>query len=396
MISNLLYQIRVKALLGILKHLKFGALSLTLPDGTQHHFTGDEHGPQADLKIHTRNALGQIMFDGKMGFCEAFLLGEVSSDDLPKLIEMAAKQNDYVEANLKFSEVKKFFRQILHWRNRNSKSRSRRNISAHYDLGNSFYDKWLDKSMTYSSAFFEKDDDDLKTAQESKYKRLAELVDLRPGDRVLEIGCGWGGFAEYAARHYDVHVTGITISQEQHDSAVKRISDASLSNKVDITFSDYRDVDGAFEKIVSIEMLEAVGEAYWLTYFECVSRCLEKGGKVALQVITIDDRIFEDYKREPDFIQKYIFPGGMLPSIERLENPIEKAGLKLIKENGFGLHYAKTLQLWRGQFLNAWPQIASDHFDIRFKRMWDLYLAYCEGGFKAGQIDVNHILLERQ
>ena len=396
MLNTMLYHLRVKALLGVLKHLKYGKLALTLPDGSHHEFTGAEDGPEADFHIHTRRALGRIMFDGKMGFCEAFMLGEVTSHDLPKLIELATKQNDYVEANLKFSGFKKYMRKILHWRNRNSKAGSRRNISAHYDLGNSFYDKWLDKSMTYSSAFFEADSDDLKTAQEAKYKRLAELADLKPGDRVLEIGCGWGVFAEFAARHYDVHVTGITISQEQHDFAIKRIADAGLADKVDITLIDYRDVQDRFDKVVSIEMFEAVGEAYWPTYFECVSRCLRDGGKAALQVITIDDRVFEDYKREPDFIQQYIFPGGMLPSIKRLENPITSAGLKLVEEKGFGLHYAKTLQVWRDQFLAAWPQIANDHFDARFKRTWELYLAYCEGGFRAGQIDVNHMLIERR
>ena len=395
MIETLLYNLRAKAFLSIVKHLKYGDITVTMPDGSRHEFTGSEQGPKTDLHIHTRGALGRIMSDGKMGFCEAFMLGEVSSNSLPKLVELASMQNDYVEDNLKFSGIKNLFRQISHWRNRNSKTGSRRNISAHYDLGNSFYDKWLDKTMTYSSAFFERDEDDLKTAQEAKYRRLAELADLKTGDRVLEIGCGWGGFAEFAASHYDVHVTGITISQEQFDFAQDRMKRAGLEDKVDIVLTDYRDVNQPFDKIVSIEMFEAVGEAYWPTYFECVARCLQNGGKAALQVITIDDRIFEDYKREPDFIQQYIFPGGMLPSIKRLENPITEAGLKLVQENGFGLHYAKTLQVWRDQFLKAWPTIASDHFDARFKRMWELYLAYCEGGFRSGQIDVNHMLIER-
>ncbi len=396
MINSMMYHIRAKAIVAVMKHIQFGTLTLTLPHGAVHEFKGPENGPVADMHIHTKAALGLIMSDGKMGFCEAFMMGDVSSNDLPKLVELAAKQNDYVEKNLQYNGLKNIFRQIGHWMNKNNKKGSRRNISAHYDLGNSFYDKWLDSSMTYSSAYFEEDDHDLQAAQHEKYRRLAEMADLKTGDRVLEIGCGWGGFAEYAASHYDVHLTCITISQEQFDFATKRIKDAGLDHKVDITLTDYRDVTETFDKVVSIEMFEAVGEAYWPTYFECVSRCLQRGGKAALQVITIDDKIFEDYKREPDFIQLYIFPGGMLPSIKRLEAPISAAGLKLVKENGFGLHYAKTLQLWRDQFLAAWPQIADTQFDARFKRMWELYLSYCEGGFRAGQIDVNHMLIERR
>ena len=395
MIDIILYSLRVKALLAILKHLKEGQLTLTLPDGSTHHFQG-RGDLKADLQIKTKSALGRIMSDGKMGFCEAFMLGEATSNDLPKLIELATKQNDYVEENLKFSGLKNFMRQVFHRMNANTKKGSRKNISAHYDLGNSFYDKWLDDSMTYSSAYFEKDDDDLKTAQIAKYRRLAEMADLQAGDHVLEIGCGWGGFAEFAASTYDVSMTCITISQEQFDFAQQRMKDKGLSDRVEIRLVDYRDVNETFDKVVSIEMFEAVGEAYWPTYFECVSRCLSQGGKAALQVITIDDKIFEDYKREPDFIQQYIFPGGMLPSIPRLESPIETAGLKLVEERGFGLHYAKTLAVWRDQFLAAWPQISNHHFDARFKRMWELYLAYCEGGFRAGQIDVNHVLIERQ
>lgn len=396
MISSTLYKLHVKALLGVLKRIKYGQLTLTLPDGCTHNFKSGGEGPSADVHIHTGSALGRIMSDGKMGFCESFIMGEVSSSNLASLVEFVVRQNTYVEENLKFSKLKTMLRRAGHWVNRNTKEGSRRNISAHYDLGNGFYDKWLDPSMTYSSAFFEKDDDDLKSAQIAKYRKLAELAGLQSGDRVLEIGCGWGGFAEFAASHYDVDITAITISQQQFDFANKRMADAGLSHKVDVALTDYRDVDRSFDKIISIEMFEAVGEAYWPTYFECLSRCLQKGGKAALQIITIDDSIFEDYKREPDFIQKYVFPGGMLPSLRRLEKPIMSAGLRLVQENGFGLHYAKTLKLWRDRFLAAWPEIANQHFDERFKRIWELYLAYCEGGFKAGQIDVNHMLIERQ
>ena len=392
-ITNLL---RAKAFIKIVSKLRYGRLHLTMPDGNQYQFEGSEQGPDADMTIHSHNAIKRMMADGKMGFCEAFMVAEITSHDPAALVELAVMQNDYVEANLKFSVIKTQLRKLMHYRNNNSKTGSRKNISYHYDLGNSFYDKWLDRSMTYSSAYFERETDDLKTAQEAKYRRLAEMVGLKRGARVLEIGCGWGGFAEFAASHYDVHITGITISQEQYDYAVARIEKAGLSDKVTLKLTDYRDVTEQFDKIVSIEMFEAVGEAYWPTYFSTLSRCLHQGGKAALQVITIDDAIFDDYKREPDFIQQYIFPGGMLPSVPRLDTPLKSAGLKLVEDNGFGLHYARTLKEWRDRFLEAWPEISDTGFDQRFKRMWELYLAYCEGGFRAGSIDVRHMLIERE
>ena len=396
MIAAITNSLRAKAFIKIISKLRYGRLHLTMPDGNQYQFEGSEQGPDADMTIHSHNAIKRMMADGKMGFCEAFMVAEITSHDPAALVELAVMQNDYVEANLKFSVIKTQLRKLMHYRNNNSKTGSRKNISYHYDLGNSFYDKWLDRSMTYSSAYFERETDDLKTAQEAKYRRLAEMVGLKRGDRVLEIGCGWGGFAEFAASHYDVHITGITISQEQYDYAVARIEKAGLSDKVTLKLTDYRDVTEQFDKIVSIEMFEAVGEAYWPTYFSTLSRCLHQGGKAALQVITIDDAIFDDYKREPDFIQQYIFPGGMLPSVPRLDIPLKSAGLKLVEDNGFGLHYARTLKEWRDRFLAAWPEISDTGFDQRFKRMWELYLAYCEGGFRAGSIDVRHMLIERE
>ena len=396
MIAAITNSLRAKAFIKIISKLRYGRLHLTMPDGNQYQFEGSEQGPDADMTIHSHNAIKRMMADGKMGFCEAFMVAEITSHDPAALVELAVMQNDYVEANLKFSVIKTQLRKLMHYRNNNSKTGSRKNISYHYDLGNSFYDKWLDRSMTYSSAYFERETDDLKTAQEAKYRRLAEMVGLKRGDRVLEIGCGWGGFAEFAASHYDVHITGITISQEQYDYAVARIEKAGLSDKVTLKLTDYRDVTEQFDKIVSIEMFEAVGEAYWPTYFSTFSRCLHQGGKAALQVITIDDAIFDDYKREPDFIQQYIFPGGMLPSVPRLDTPLKSAGLKLVEDNGFGLHYARTLKEWRDRFLAAWPEISDTGFDQRFKRMWELYLAYCEGGFRAGSIDVRHMLIERE
>jgi len=396
MISSLLYPLQVRAFLAVLQNIRAGTLHLTLADGSTHTFTGDKPGPEADLQINSRAALGQIMRDGKMGFCEAFMTGGVSSTRLAALIELVVLQNAYVEENLKFSRIKTWLRVMYHQMRSNTKTGSRKNISFHYDLGNSFYAKWLDQSMTYSSAIFEDGSQDLSRAQEAKYRRLAELADIREGHHVLEIGCGWGGFAEYAARHLKARVTGITISREQFDYAKKRMADAGLDDLVTIVLKDYRDLDHSYDRIVSIEMFEAVGEAYWPTYFETLSRCLERGGKAALQVITIDDAVFDDYRREPDFIQRYIFPGGMLPSMPALADPIRKAGLRMEAADGFGQHYADTLRVWRERFLAAWPELDGKGFDARFKRMWELYLAYCEGGFRAGSIDVKQMLLVRE
>ena len=246
--------------------------------------------------------------------------------------------------------------------------------------------------MTYSSAVFDRETDDLATAQTNKYRRLADLADIQPGDHVLEIGCGWGGFAKYAIEERGARVTGITISREQHDFAEQRLSDAGLAGRSEVKLIDYRDLEGKFDKIVSIEMFEAVGQAYWPTYFNAVSSLLKSGGRAVLQAITIEDEAFEEYRREPDFIQRYIFPGGMLPSMPKLEQPVAEAGLKLVDEIGFGLDYARTLAEWRERFQEAWPQLATGRFDTRFKRMWELYLSYCEGGFRAGMIDVKHLL----
>lgn len=395
MINALVYSINKMTLLKVLKNIQAGTLHLTLPDNSQHVFKGANQGPEADLVIHTPRGLRRIMADGKMGFCEAFMLGEASSQKLADLVELAVIQNDYVEEKLQFSWLKTMMRQIAHRLRRNSKEGSRRNIAFHYDLGNSFYAKWLDNSMTYSSAIYEDEETDLIEAQQAKYRRLANLVDIQPGEKVLEIGCGWGGFAEYVGRHYDAEVTAITISREQYDFATDRIRKAGLEDRVSISLTDYRDLDQTFDKIVSIEMFEAVGEAYWPVYFETLSKCLSKGGRAALQVITIDDAIFDSYRNDGDFIQHYIFPGGMLPSMEKLENPISNAGLKLVDAEGFGLHYARTLKEWRERFVTAWPDIVDHGFDNRFRRMWELYLAYCEGGFRGGSIDVKQMLLVR-
>ena len=393
MLQGFYYRRQVRFLLTILSNLHCGRLTLTLPDGSQHQFSGAMSGPNSDLTIHTESALRRLLHDGKMGFCEAFMDGEASSQSLPTLIELAVLHDKYLEDALKTNIFRQAGLRLFHMLRRNNKPGSAKNIAHHYDIGNSFYQAWLDPTMTYSSAVFDSETDDLTTAQLNKYKRLAELADIQSGDRVLEIGCGWGGFAKFVSQHIGAHVTGITISQAQLAYAKASLAEAGLQNKVDLKLMDYRDLQGRFDKIVSIEMFEAVGQAYWPVYFDTISRMLKSGGRAVIQSITIDHDAFQSYRDQPDFIQRYIFPGGMLPSMPMLQTPVAQAGLELVAENGYASDYARTLQEWRARFLAAWPSLAGDKFDNRFKRMWELYLAYCEGGFRAGMIDVKQILL---
>ena len=393
MLQGFYYRRQVRFLLAILSHLHCGRLTLTLPDGSQHQFSGAMSGPDSDLTIHTESALRRLLHDGKMGFCEAFMDGEASSQSLPTLIELAVLHDKYLENALKTNIFRQAGLRLFHMLRRNNKLGSAKNIAHHYDIGNSFYEAWLDPTMTYSSAVFDSETDDLTRAQLNKYKRLAELADIQPDDRVLEIGCGWGGFAKFVSQHIGAHVTGITISQAQLAYAKASLAEAGLQNKVDLKLMDYRDLQGRFDKIVSIEMFEAVGQAYWPVYFDTISRMLKSGGRAVIQSITIDHDAFQSYRDQPDFIQRYIFPGGMLPSMPMLQSPVAQAGLELVAENGYASDYARTLQEWRARFLAAWPSLAGDKFDNRFKRMWELYLAYCEGGFRAGMIDVKQILL---
>jgi cyclopropane-fatty-acyl-phospholipid synthase len=380
-------------LAAIVARTQFGEICITWPDGSVHTYMGGAPGPSCDVKFHSMNAVSRVLRDGKMGFCEAIIDGEITSTDLPKLVEFAVLHDSYLEVALKANPMRRLGLKLFHLLRRNNKAGSVRNISYHYDLGNDFYGAWLDRTMTYSSAVFKNDDDDLSKAQINKYQCLAELADIKPDDHVLEIGCGWGGFAKYVTSTIGAKVTGITISKEQHAFAQRSIHEAGLADRADVRLVDYRELDGKFDKIVSIEMFEAVGQAYWETYFSAVSSLLKRGGRAAIQSITIDDAAFDAYRRDPDFIQRYIFPGGMLPSLPVLQSPLQSAGLELVEEHGYGLHYARTLAQWRERFNEAWPELATGKFDARFKRMWELYLAYCEGGFRGGIIDVKQMLL---
>jgi cyclopropane-fatty-acyl-phospholipid synthase len=381
--------------LGLAAMLQKGSLTIGLIDGRHLVARGAEPGPDATLIIKDYAFANRLADGGDIGFAEAYLRKEWDTPDLTKFLEVFAANYPLIEQLLPGRPLVKLWQRLRHFMNRNSKTGSRRNIHAHYDLGNGFYGKWLDRTMTYSSAIFEPGDNDLASAQTRKYAALADQLHLTPNDHVLEIGCGWGGFAEYAAKERGCRVTGLTISQEQFDFAQERIAKAGLTDRVTFKMQDYRDERGQYDKIASIEMFEAVGEAYWPAYFKVLATCLKPGGSAGLQVITIREDSFENYKREIDFIRAYIFPGGMLPTPTIMAGLGQRFGLPLAHDRNFGLDYARTLAEWRGRFHEAWPQIVPLGFDERFRRMWDYYLSYCEAGFRTGNIDVRQMVFAK-
>jgi cyclopropane-fatty-acyl-phospholipid synthase len=381
--------------LKMLRALRHGALDVTLPDGRVLRFEGSEPGPSASLVIHDYNLVKRVLSAGDMGVAEGYMAGEWSSPDVTAFIELFCVNHHVVEESLTSGGVVRMLLKLLHWWNSNTRRRAKRNISAHYDLGNAFYEKWLDETMTYSSGLFPTGSEDLPKAQAEKYRHLAERTGVDSGHHVLEIGCGWGGFAEFAAREIGCKVTGLTISREQFDFARKRIFEAGLAEKVDIRFQDYRDERGLYDRIASIEMFEAVGEKYWPTYFRTLRERLKPGGAAGIQVITIQDKLFDQYRATPDFIQKYVFPGGMLPCPSALDRVSAAEGLRRVHERVFGTDYARTLELWRDRFWESWADLEPLGFDVRFKRLWEYYLHYCEAGFRAGNIDVRQIVYAR-
>ncbi len=378
-----------------LEALQIGRLTLVLPDGTTRHFDGRlAGGPQAVLNVIRPRAFRRLVLGGSVGFAEAYIDGDWTSPDLTSLIELAAFNDEGSSRCPPGLRAARLAHRLRHVLRPNTRRGSRRNIARHYDLGNAFFAAWLDEGLTYSSALFETPALDLEQAQAAKYRQLARLLDLGPGHHVLEIGCGWGGFAEFAVKECQCRVTAVTVSREQFDHARKRIFDAGLGDRVEIRLQDYRDVEGRFDRIASIEMFEAVGESHWPVFFRSLRDRLAPGGTAALQIITIADDRFESYRGGADFIQRYIFPGGMLPSPARLADEIRRAGLHLTETRFFGPSYARTLSLWSQRFQRAWPDIAAQGFDARFRRMWEYYLAYCEAGFRAGTIDVGHFRIE--
>jgi cyclopropane-fatty-acyl-phospholipid synthase len=374
--------------------LTHGQLRVQLPDGRILRFETANPGPHAMMVVHDLHFADHFTKGGDIGLAEAFLRGEWDTPDLTEFLRLFCINHEMINQILADKPVIRWLQLLRHWFNRNTKAGSKRNIHAHYDLGNLFYDKWLDRSMTYSSALF-KDGDDLAAAQQRKYETLARDIGITEQDHVLEIGCGWGGFAEYAAKTIGCRLTGLTISQEQFDYAQQRMFEQGLNEKVTLKFQDYRDETGRYDHVASIEMFEAVGEEFWPVYFRKVSDCLEQGGKAGLQVITIQDRFFETYRKEMDFIRRYIFPGGMLPCPRIMNDLGASNGLQQIASLEFGHDYARTLSLWRDNFRAVWPELTVMGFDERFRRMWEYYLAYCEAGFLAGNIDVRQIVYQK-
>ena len=386
-----------RLLLAAARTVRIGELELILSDGSRHLLRGDRSGPRASLVVRHQRLARRLAAGGLLGFCEAYLDDDWFSPDRAALFDLALLNRQELGHLLGGRWWSRLFALVAHGFRRNSRAGSRRNIAHHYDLGNDFYRQWLDASMTYSSGLFAdlQADDDLEAAQRRKYVAIAEALELRPGHRLLEIGCGWGGLALFAAREFGVHTTAVTISRAQYDEAARRIATAGLNDRITLLLADYRDLRGTYDRLVSIEMFEAVGEAYWPVYFDTLRDRLEPGGQALLQIITIAEECWADYRRNPDFIQTHVFPGGMLPTLAALRAETDRAGLAWRSCRGFGAHYARTLELWQRRFQDAWPEIATGGFDTRFKRTWELYLDYCAAGFRAGTTDVVHLGLDR-
>ncbi len=388
------YPSQVKFILQLLQRLEYGALRMAFPDG-QEALYGDESHP-VTLTLKNWDVCNAALKSGDIGFAETFIDGHWTTDNLPGLIEIFVRNRSAVESVIYGTWWGSLLYRVRHLFNRNSRSGSRKNIHAHYDIGNDFYQLWLDPSMTYSSALFSDGHvENLQDAQQAKYRRILDQINVAPGARILEIGCGWGGFAEVAARESAARVTGLTLSTEQLQFAHQRLEAAGVVDQVELLLQDYRDTRGEFDAIASIEMFEAVGESYWPSYFECIARNLKSGGRACIQTITIDDALFERYRKGTDFIQQYIFPGGMLPSPEVFCRMAGKHGLKVVNQFAFGLDYARTLAEWRIAFKEQLPRVAAQGFDDRFLRTWEFYLAYCEAGFRAKSIDVMQFTLEK-
>ena len=382
MINNFSKKIAFSAL----KMIKYGKIIVTDYDQSKHIFGNDEN-LIVFVKINRSDFFKKIISKGSIGMAEAYMNNEFETDNLSNLIELTAKNIEIVH---KFSGILdlSFINYVKNIFKKNTKSNSKKNISKHYDLGNEFFSLWLDDTLTYSSAIFENDKLDLEKAQINKYKKLTSLIKPKIGDKVLEIGCGWGGFAEFIGKNYDVKLDCITISKKQFDYAKNRIYKIGLNEKINIKMQDYRDVKNKYNSIASIEMIEAVGQDYLKNYFQSIKKYLKDDGKAAIQAITIDDKLFNRYKKKEDFIQKYIFPGGFLPSKNSLVEYAKKTGLEFTQCNSYGAHYSNTLKIWREKFFKSWEHISKQGFDNTFKRMWNFYLSYCEAGFRSKNIDL--------
>ncbi|WP_212525754.1 cyclopropane-fatty-acyl-phospholipid synthase family protein [Actibacterium sp. MT2.3-13A] len=372
-----------------------GRLDFVLPDGRRFRAEGAAPGPVAELVVHDPDIFARLIREGDLGFCEAYLEQGWSTPDLQAFMDLVHADNDEIYDGFPGMGLVRAFEKLRFWLQSNSRRQAKKNISYHYDLGNDFYALWLDDSMTYSSALFRTGQETLEAAQRRKYASMVDQMGVRAGEHVLEIGCGWGGFAEYAAAERGLRVTGLTISQAQHDYAVERIARAGLSDRVEIRLQDYRDARGSYDGIASIEMFEAVGEKYWPAYFATLRDRLKPGRNATLQIITVQDRRFDIYRESVDFIQKFIFPGGMLPSPAVLREEVRRAGLAVKHSIEFGDSYSQTLRRWHDSFNAKWDQVAALGFDARFRRMWNFYLTSCAATFHSGNCDVTQITVTR-
>ncbi|MEM9350658.1 MAG: cyclopropane-fatty-acyl-phospholipid synthase family protein [Pseudomonadota bacterium] len=372
-----------------------GRLDVVLPDGRQFRADTRKPGPVAEVHIHDNDVFARLIREGQLGFCDAYLENQWSTPDLQAFMDFIHADNDDMFDGFKGKRFIQAYENFRHWLNRNTRKQAKKNISAHYDLGNDFYKLWLDDTMTYSSAIFETGQESTEAAQIAKYASMVDQMGAQPGDHVLEIGCGWGGFAEYAAKERGLRVTCLTISQEQYDYAVDRIEQAGLSDRVEFKLQDYRDERGIYDGIASIEMFEAVGEKYWPAYFDTVRERLKPGKTATLQIITVQEKRYEIYRNSVDFIQKYIFPGGMLPSRSVLRAQVEKAGLDVVRSIEFGESYSQTLRRWHDTFNEKWDQVNALGFDDRFRRMWNFYLTSCASTFHFKNCDVTQITIAR-
>tara|TARA_B100000945_G_scaffold285749_1_gene256256 strand:+ start:95 stop:1273 length:1179 start_codon:yes stop_codon:yes gene_type:complete len=383
----LLNNVADKLVFKFLSKINYGYLELTTFDGNVLKFGNPNDKLQANILIKKQNFNYNLIRGGSIGFAESYMRGEFETNNLSNLIELTARNIEIIH---KFSGILDF--PIINFvKNKiikNTKSRSKQNIAKHYDLGNDFFSLWLDETLTYSSAIFDDNSKNLSEAQNNKYQKLIDLIKPNNGDKVLEIGCGWGGFAEYLGKKYDVKLDCITISKKQFDYAKERIFKCGLNEKVNIEIKDYRDLNDKYNSIASIEMIEAVGQNYLEGYFKTIKNNLSEGGKVGIQAITIDDKLFDRYKNKQDFIQKYIFPGGFLPNKSSINRYVSDNGLAINSYISYADHYANTLSLWRNEFLKKWDLIKNQGFDLTFKRMWEFYLSYCEAGFKSKNIDL--------
>jgi len=375
--------------LKLLQRLQHGSLTVQLPDGALHHF-GDGHGPSAAMTLRNWQVCRAALKSGDIGFAESYIAGDWTTPNLTELLKVFLANRQHVDDVIYGSWAGRLLYRIKHLLNRNTRHNSQKNIHAHYDLGNAFYELWLDDTMNYSSAWFEAGpEQDMRSAQHAKVRRALRMARVQPGDRVLEIGCGWGALAEMSTTEFQARLTGVTLSTEQLDFARRRMQALGVQDRADLRLQDYRDIDdGPYDAVCSIEMVEAVGREYWPTYFSAIERLLKPGGRACIQSIVIDDALFERYIGSTDFIQQYIFPGGCLPCPREFRQAAEAAGLRVEDSFAFGQDYAETLRRWRERFLAQRSQIQQLGFDERFMHIWEFYLAYCEAGFSMGSIDL--------